>query len=166
MTGEEFNIYCWQLRKSRETEDDTNDLHIAIDADDVIASLEVFEDPNLSEYVLECSSFPDKSPQHMDIGPESFMKNYKGDIVDFERVNVMITYEDDEILIWNNGFEEAFVKLTSKRLAELRKLLLHSRNSAYYYDNVIQATRITDDYNFKPCRIVVWGSHKGQVIYY
>ncbi|MCB0737301.1 MAG: hypothetical protein KDC92_07300 [Bacteroidetes bacterium] len=154
------------MKRQRETDDDINDLHIAIEDDHVIRALEILENPNLPEYIIECETFPEKSPQHMDVGPETFMKNYKTDIVDFERVNIIITYEDDEILVWNNGFEEAFIKLTSKRLLELRKLFLLSRNSAYYYDNVLEATRITDDYNFKPCRIVVWGGHKGQVIYY
>lgn len=161
-----IKLYCWQLKRARDNEDDTLDLHIAVDVEDLTTVLDFFDDPNMPEYALDCSPFPDKSPQHMDVGMENFMKNYKSDIVDYERLVIMITYEDDEILLWNNGFEEAYIKLTAKRLKELRRLFLLTKNSAYYYDNIIEATRITDDYDFKPCRIVVWGGHNGQVIYY
>lgn len=163
---EEYRLYSWQLRHQIDSDDDVNDLHICVDSDDLDVVIEKLDEIDQFELSFECTPFPEKSPQHFDVGIETYMKNYKSEVADFERINFLITHEEDEILIWNNGREEAFIKLTDKRLKELKKKMVHTKNNAYLYDNVIEATRITDDNDFKPCKVVLWAGHQGLVIYY
>lgn len=161
-----LRIYCWQLKHPLDSDDDINDLHLCIDESDLDEVLDDLEDLSQFELVLECQSFPDKSPQHVDSGMETFMKSYKSEVLDFERINFLIAHEENEILLWNNGFEEAFIKLTDKHLKEIIKHLQSARNQPYLHDHVLQATRITDDNDFKGCKIVIWGGHDGLVVYY
>lgn len=162
----DYTIHSWQLRHQVDSDDDINDLHLCVDALDVHLVNEMLEDISQFELSFECEPFPEKSPQHMDVGMESYMKNYRNEVADFSRVTFLITHEEDEILIWNNGMEEAFIKLTDKRLKELKKLILHTKNNAYLGENSMEATRITDDNDFKPCKIVLWSAVDGTVIYY
>lgn len=163
---QDYTIHCWQLKHQVDSDDDVNDLHLCIDALDVGVVSEVLDDISQFEVSFECEPFPEKSPQHMDVGMESYMKNYKNEVADFSKLTFLITHEEDEILLWNNGSEEAYIKLTDKRLKELKKLMHHTKNNAYLGDNVMEATRITDDNEFKPCKIVLWSAVDGVVIYY
>jgi hypothetical protein len=163
---QEYTLHCWQLKHQLDSDDDVNDLHIAIDIDDMNYVIDQLDDISRFELTLLCEPFPDKSPQHYDVGMESYMKNYRNEVADFEQLNFLITHEEDEILIWNNGKTEAYIKLTDKRLKDLKKVMAHTKNNAYLYENVLEATRITDDNDFKPCKIVIWAATDDMVIYY
>lgn len=163
---QEYTLHCWQLRHQVDSDDDVNDLHIAVDIDDIQYLGGILDDISRFELTLECEPFPDKSPQHFDVGMESYMKNYKSEVADFERIKFLITHEEDEILIWNNGKTEAYIKLTDKKLKEFKKVMFHTKNNAYLSENVVEATRITDDNEFKPCKLVLWAATNDMVIYY
>ena len=162
----EYTIHCWQLRHQVDSDDDVNDLHIAVDIDDIQYVGELLEDISRFELSLYCEPFPDKSPQHYDVGMESYMKSYKSEVADFEKITFLITHEEDEILLWNNGKTEAYIKLTDKKLKDLKKVLFHTKNNAYLNENTISATRITDDNEFKDCKLVFWAATNDMVIYY
>ncbi|MBI1183258.1 hypothetical protein GC194_03230 [bacterium] len=162
----DYTLHCWQLKHQIDSDDDVNDLHIAFDIDDLPVINEMLDQISRFELSLYCEPFPDKSPQHYDVGMESYMKNYKSEVADIEKLTFLITHEEDEILLWNNGNTEAFIKLTDKRLKEMKKVMHHTKNNAYLQENVMEATRITDDNDFKPCKIVFWAATNGVVIYY
>lgn len=162
----EYTLHCWQVKHQIDTDDDPNNLHIAIDTEDIQYVTDLLEDISRFELTLYCEPFPDKSPQHYDVGMETYMKNYRNEVADFEKLTFLITHEEDEILLWNNGTTEAYIKLTDKRLKDLKKVMHHTKNNAYLYENALEATRITDDNDFKPCKIVIWAATENMVIYY
>jgi len=163
---QEYTIHCWQLKHQLDSDDDTNDLHIAFDVDDMNYIGEMLDQISKFELNLFCEPFPEKSPQHFDVGMETYMKNYKSEVLDFEKLTLLITHEEDEILMWTNGKTEAFIKLTDKKLKEMKKVMQHTKNNAYLNENVVLATRITEDNEFKPCKIIFWAATNGIVIYY
>ncbi|MBI3141510.1 MAG: hypothetical protein HYZ16_01640 [Bacteroidetes bacterium] len=163
---QDYIVHSWQLRHPMEADDDVNDLHVAIDIDSMSVVADLLDEITRFELNLACEPFPDKSPVHIDEGQESYMKHYGNEVFDFEQLHFLITHEEDEILLWNNGNTDAYIKLTEKRLKEFKAAMQHTRINPLMYGNVIEATRITDDNEFKPCKIVLWAASKGAVIYY
>ena len=163
---QEYTIHCWQLKHPMETEDNVNDLHLAVNMNDVPAVSEMLGDISRFELDLYCEPFPEKSPQHFDVGMETYMKNYKSEVAEFERLHFLVTHEEDEILVWNNGQTDAYIKLTDKRIIEMKKILHHTKNNAYLNENYIMATRITEDNEFVECKIILWAATNDLIIYY